>query len=126
PREDLPWDLLRLFIDRHLNQLQRLTLSGLLGLEQQQRLEALVQARFEQALNELNRQRQQRQPYLVEDQIRRGPFSHYQALGDLERQLKTAQQALKISQLPHATRSLVLHHLNLTLLEDLARRWPLS
>lgn len=126
PREALDWDQLRLYVDRHLNQLQPLVLRKLLSPAQQHDICFWMQARLDQVLQELNRQRQQTQPYLTEESLRRGPFSHYQALGDLERELQRQQAEQAGSSLSYAERNLVLHHLNLTLLADAARRWPLA
>lgn len=126
PPEALAWDDLRLYVDRHLNQLQALVLRKLLSPEQQQGICFWMQARLDQVLHELNRQRQQTQPYLSEDALRRGPFSHYQALGDMEREMLQLQRTLHIISLPYALRNLVLHHLNLTLLADTARHWPVA
>ncbi|MBF2052593.1 MAG: hypothetical protein IGS03_03910 [Candidatus Sericytochromatia bacterium] len=124
PPEALAWDDLRLYVDRHLNQLQPLLLRKRISPEQQQGICFWMQARLDQVLHELNRQRQQTQPYLSEDALRRGPFSHYQALGDMEREMQQLQKTLNVSSLPYALRNLVLHHLNLTLLADTARHWP--
>lgn len=123
PREGLPWDVLRLYVDRHLNQLQPLVLQQLLSPAQQQAVCFWMQARLDQILSELNRRRQQTQPYLNDDPLRRGPFSHYQALSDLERELQQVQQSWA-TPLPYALRNAVLHHLNLTLLAEAARRMP--
>lgn len=120
PRENLPWDILLLSLDRHLNLLQRLTLNKCLTSEEQQNISALVHARFDQVLEQLNLQRQQHQPYLLQENLYRGPFSRYRALGDLELCLKEMQHELALPQIPREIRDHVLHDLNLELLERYA------
>lgn len=122
PREDCPWDLLLLSLDRHLNFLQRLTLKKWLSAEEQQGIESLVHARFDQVLEALNLQRQQQQPYLVQEQVYRGPFSRYRALGDLELRLKEVQRLLDLPQVPRKVRDHILHDMNLELLERFSLR----
>lgn len=117
PREYIPWDPLRVYIDRHLNTLQRLVMKHLISPEQQQVVQDLVQARFDQALEHLNLQRQRAQPYVSESRSYRGPFSRHQAAGDLESELKSFQQSLNLAQVPRVIRSHVLHDDNLELLE---------
>lgn len=120
PQEQIPWDDLRIFIDRSLNALQRLVLTGQLSIEQQFLVQDLVQSRFDQALEHLNLQRQQHQPYGPEYRAYRGPFSRHQAMGDLEIVLRELQQQLALQQVPRAIRLHVLHDDNFELLERYA------
>ncbi|PKL76715.1 MAG: hypothetical protein CVV27_08870 [Candidatus Melainabacteria bacterium HGW-Melainabacteria-1] len=124
PREDVLWDPLRVYIDRHLNTLQRLMLNHQLSPDAQLIIQDLVQARFDQALEHLNLQRQQRQPYLAESRSYRGPFSRHQAMGDLESQLRQLQGQLDLPQVPRMIRQHVLHDDNLELLERLTLLQP--
>lgn len=117
PREYIPWDALRVYVDRHLNTLQRLVMQRLITPDQQHGIQDLVQARFDQALEHLNLQRQRAQPYVSESRSYRGPFSRHQAASDIEVELRSAQQSLALAQVPRAIRTHVLHDDNLELLE---------
>lgn len=117
PREDVPWDALRVAIDRNLNALQRLVLQKLISSEAQFVIQDLMQARFDLALEHLNQQRQRQQPYLAESRNYRGPFSRHQALGDVEASLREVQQELGLTQVPRMIRLHVLHDDNFELLE---------
>ncbi|MEZ0370932.1 MAG: hypothetical protein ACAI44_17705, partial [Candidatus Sericytochromatia bacterium] len=117
PREEIPWDSLRVAIDRNLNTLQRLVLQRKISSEEQIVIQDLIQARFDLALEHLNQQRQQRQPYLAESRSYRGPFSRHQAIGDLETGLREVQAELGLMQVPRMIRQHVLHDDNLELLE---------
>lgn len=119
PREDVPWDKLRVMVDRHLNTLQRLVLQKQIRTEAQPVIQELIQARFDQALEHLNQQRQRQQPYLAESRSYRGPFSRHQALGDVEAGLRNVQQELGLAQVPRRIRQHVLHDDNFELLERL-------
>ncbi len=125
PTESVPWDLLRLHVDRHLNCLQRLVLSKAMRVDEQRQIEDLVQARFDQALEQLNRQRQQQKPYWVAPDHYRGNFSRFQAMGDLEQAFNQLKAELKLNQVPRQIRFQALHDLNLELMERyLLRQLP--
>ena len=115
------WDLLRVYLDRQINQLQRLVLQQSLSPEAQNTVAELMQLRFEQAMSQQKKQ-QIRQVYQLESQAHRGPFSRYQALGDLERAMLMEQHAQELSQTPRSIRQSVLHDANFELMESFARR----
>lgn len=126
PTEAVPWDLLRLHVDRHLNCLQRLVLSKVMSVEEQHQIEDLLQARFDQALEQLNRQRQQQRPYWVAPDHYRGNFSRFQAMGDLEQVFNQLKTELGLKQVPRQIRFQALHDLNLELMEKYLLRQPLE
>lgn len=126
PADVVSWDILRLFVDRQLNGLQRLVMQHLLSVEQQRQLEALLHTRFDQVLEQLNRQRQQQKPYWVAPQHYRGPFSRYQALADLEIAFQRLQAELNLPQVPRQIRFQALHDLNHELLEKRALSQPVA
>lgn len=127
PTEAVPWDLLRLHVDRHLNCLQRLVLSKAMRVDEQRQIEDLVQARFDQALEQLNRQRQQQKPYwVVAPDHYRGNFSRFQAMGDLEQRFNETKTELELSQVPRQIRFQALHDLNLELMEKYLLRQPVE
>jgi hypothetical protein len=126
PREFIPWDPLRVYIDRHLNSLQRLVMMQIISPDGQQVIQDLMQARFDQALEHLNLQRQRAQPYVSESRSYRGPFSRHQAGFDLEAELKSVKQTLELAQVPRGIRQHVLHDDNLELLERLTLLQPIE
>lgn len=115
PQEDPDWSLLRVWVDRELNVLQRLQLQKCLNATQIQEIQGLFQQRFDQLLQLFYRQRHH--PYGYQPAVPRGPFTRYQALADLERMFDSVKKELGLSQVPQPLRDAVLHDLNFEVLE---------
>lgn len=115
PQEDPDWSLLRVWVDRELNVLQRLQLQKRLDAFQAQEIQGLFQQRFDQLLQLFYRQRQH--PYGYQPAVPRGPFTRYQALADLERMFQSVKKSLKLPQVSASIRDAVLHDLNFEVVE---------
>ncbi len=110
PQPSPDWSLLRVWMDRELNRLQRLVLNKQLSPDQAQQVQQLFQHRFDQLLQYFYRQ--QSSPYTYFPNVPRGPFTRYQALGDLEQAFFEWQKKLRLPQVPQRIRDRVLHDLN--------------
>jgi hypothetical protein len=124
PHEDPDWSLLRVWVDRELNVLQRLQLQKRLDAAQSQEVQGLFQQRFDQLLQLFYRQRQH--PYGYQPAVPRGPFTRYQALADLERMFQSVQKRLKLPQVSQSIRDAVLHDLNFEVVERYTLQQPLA
>lgn len=124
PQENPDWSLLRVWVDRELNVLQRLQLQKLLSAQHIQEVQGLFQQRFDQLLQLFYRQRQH--PYGYQSAVPRGPFTRYQALADLEHMFQSVKQDLGLPQVPQAIRDAVLHDLNFEVLERYTLQYPLT
>lgn len=109
------WSLLRVWVDRELNVLQRLRLRKVLSAAQIHEIQGLFQQRFDQLLQSFYQQRQT--PYAYLPAVPRGPYTRYQALGDLEAVFFQCQKALRIPQVQQSVRDRVLHDLNFEVVE---------
>lgn len=124
PQEDPDWSLLRVWVDRELNVLQRLQLQKRLDTAQIQEVQGLFQQRFDQLLQFFYRQRQH--PYGYQPTVPRGPFTRYQALADLERMFQSVKKQLDLSQVSQLIRDGVLHDLNFEVVERYTLQHPLA
>lgn len=124
---ELNWDLLRLFIDRRLSELQPLILKQFLTQDESTIIQRLVLLRFEQVLQRLNYQRQQlHHQYAVSpDPYLRPLYSRYHALREVEELL---QEFRKDSELNKVLTLGVCQHmvedLNMELIEQYAKTLP--
>lgn len=118
PQASPDWSLLRVWMDRELNLLQRLVLKKQLSPSQAQHVQQLFQHRFDQLLQSFYRQKST--PYTYLPTVPRGPFTRYQALGDLEQAFFEWQKKLRLPQVPQRIRDRVLHDLNFEVVERYA------
>lgn len=124
PQSNPDWSLLRVWVDRELNLLQRLVLKKMLLPGQAQEIQRLFQHRFDQLLQSFYRQ--QSTPYTYLPTVPRGPFTRYQALGDLEQVFFTWQKQLRLPQVPQLIRDRVLHDLSFEVIERYTLSQPLE
>ncbi len=115
-------DFLWVWTDRQLNVLQRLVLRKQLTPAIQHEIRLLFQCRFEQVLTRFYPPTPQ--PYGPQHLVPRGPFTRYQALGDLEQAFRRCQHQLQLPQVPQALRDHVLHDLNFEVIERYIRYQP--